>query len=238
MLTLVIVAVVLMIGSFGYMAVEHWSFLDSFYVTFTNITTVGFTEVKPLSVNGKLFTMFVILMGILTIAYATSNFINGLIYLSKNNIWVRRMTIKNIASMNKHFVVCGYGKIGRMIARHLAKRFDNKVVVIDVSDERIYKAEADGFHSVLGSVKDRAALDKAGICRAAYVFVALSNDDSNMIATALIRKMNPGARIVVKVSEDSDNLISESLVHLGADYVIDPYEAGAFRMAEIVRDYF
>lgn len=145
---------------------------------------------------------------------------------------------RNIKMLDGHFIIGGYGKIGRTIARKLSDKFGNKIVIVDINELKIDMAEADGYLTIKGDVKNKATLENAGIGKASYLLLTLDLDADNMIGIAIAKKLNRSVKVISKVSDDASKLIAESMAHLGADFVIDPYEAGACCMTEVIREYF
>ena len=111
----IILAVILMIGSLGYMTIEKWNFSDSLYMTVITITTVGFREVGSISKEGRLFTIFIIFSGMGIIAYILGMAAQTMVDFQVGAILGRRKLGRTLRSIKNHYVICGFGRIGKII---------------------------------------------------------------------------------------------------------------------------
>ncbi len=155
--------IIIAIGTLGFEMIEpDWGFLDSFYMTIISISTTGFKEVKPLSTEGRILTIFLIISGVLTIAYTGGKSAQILI---ENQIFRRRRMAKNLDLVHDHYIVCGYGLTGRKICESLN---DNKVsfVVIENDQDKIDMIIDKDYIFVNGDASNDEILLKAGIERA------------------------------------------------------------------------
>jgi voltage-gated potassium channel len=219
------------VGILGFMWIEQWNFLDSFYQTIITISTVGFTEAHDLTDNGKWFVSFYIITTLGTFAYAlgqlTNFFASGEYkrYLEKNKL-------KNkLNNMENHVIVCGYGRVGKQTTEMLLLH-NERVLVVD-NDER----HSDGFHeeSDLIFLKANATSDEslieAGIKKAKALISALPEDTDNLFVVLTARALNPNIKIISRAELDSS---VKKLKIAGANNVIMPDKLGGSQMAQLV----
>lgn len=223
---LVALVAVVVVGTIGYV-VLGFSWLDALYQTVTTVATVGFREVEPLSANGKVFTMVLILVGVGTTLYALSVLIETLIEGQLQDLLGRRRMQRTIEGLHDHIVICGWGRVGRTIAADLAEA-GRPVVVVDTSAERLATSP---HASIVGDATEDAVLREAGIDRAVALVAAVDSDAANLFVTINARAMNPGLFIVSRVRSESNE---EKLRRVGADRVVNPQSIGGARMAAFV----
>ena len=225
-LSLVFIVVVIMAGTVGYMIIEHWSFLDAVYMTVTTITTVGFSEVHPLSSTGRVFTTFLIVVGVGTILYTFNNAARIVIEGEIQVIFGRRKVEKKIRELKDHYIVCGYGRMGMVICKELkAKRA--KFVVIEKATQPSDSLDAD-LLIVRGDATKDEVLKEAGIERAKGLISVLPTDAENLYVVLSAKVLNPDLNIVARAGEEGSE---EKLVRAGADRVVSPYHIGGLRIA-------
>jgi voltage-gated potassium channel len=233
--TIILFVIILFLtGSLGYSFLEGWSFFDSLYMTIITLSTTGFQELRPLSPAGRIFTMVLIVFGISVLFYVLGN-LNVAIF--EGNLFKDRKMQKQINQLNHHYIVCGYGRMGKKIAHELNRR-GKKFIIIEIDNDAIDTSE--GFLFIHGDSTEDIKLIEAGIKRAVGVVSVLENDISNVFATLSARELNPKLKIIARAEEESSR---EKLLKAGADRVILPYEIGGFRMTQAllkptVVDYF
>ena len=217
-------ALVLVAGTIGYLGFGY-SFLDAVFQTVITVTTVGFGESKPFDSGEKVFTIVLILVGVATAAYtfgvAIDTFVEG--YLG--GTYRRRQMDRQIAAMRGHMILCGWGRVGQAIVRHLAN--DADVVVVDTAPDRL--ATVTGPY-VQGDATDEDVLRSAGIDRAGVLVTALNTDADNLYVTLTARSMAPRLFIVSRAATES---AVGKLVQAGADRVVNPQDLGGARMAAL-----
>ena len=224
-LGLTILAVVFTASSLWYALVEHFGAVEAVYQTVITISTVGFREVHTLDTSGRLFTMAVILVGVGTTLYTLTAVFEEMIENQIGRSGRRRME-RRIRQLTGHVVGCGYGRIGRTIARLVGGPMG--VLVVDVDAERAAAAERAGLVVVTGDATDDDVLQQAGLERAAILVAALPTDADNLYVVLSGRSMGPGLHIVARARSEA----SESkLLRAGADRVVNPQDIGARRMA-------
>ncbi len=215
--------VVLLGGTLGYLALG-FGVLDAVYQTVTTVTTVGYREVRPLSVAGKIFTIAVILVGVGTAAYTFSVLIETLVEGQVRDIVGRRRMERRIEAMDGHVIVCGWGRVGRAIS-HYVSGAGQEVVIVDSDPERIRTVP---HPSVLGDATDDSVLRRAGIDKAKVLVTALHTDAGNLYVTLTARSLRTDLFIVARARVAS---AEPKLVQAGADRVVNPQGIGGARMA-------
>jgi voltage-gated potassium channel len=226
-LGIALLASIIVVGSFGYVLLGFGA-LDALYQTITTITTVGFREVEPLTGAGKVFTMVLILAGVGTALYTLTVLLELLVEGHLGQAMERRRMDKRIAGLRGHVIVCGWGRVGRAIARELAAA-GKGLVVVDSDPDRI--ATITSHLYVLGDASDDAVLLRAGIERAGALVAAVSTDAGNLFITLSGRSMRPDLFIVSRAREESS---LAKLERGGADRVVNPQEIGGARIAAFV----
>ncbi len=213
-------------GTIGYMAFGY-SLLDAVFQTVITVTTVGFGEVHRFGSGEKVFTMMLILAGVGMAAYTFSVLVESFVEGYLSDTLGRRRMEKNIKSMNNHIIVCGWGRVGRAISRHLGERNRSDVVVIDISTQRLAAID---LPNVQGDATDENVLRSAGIERARVLVTALNADADNLYVTLTARSMCPDLFIVARAATSQ---AAEKLLQAGADRVVDPQDLGGARMAAL-----
>ena len=226
-IVLMILAAVIVFGTVGYSIIERWPLLDSLYMTFITLSTVGFREVYTLSPAGKMFTILLILVGVLGVAYTVRVIAQLVLEGEIKRLFGRRKMQKGLKELVNHYIVCGFGRVGRRIAQELYAR-KVSFVVVDNDLPRIEQAEKDGFLFVQGdSTVDQTLID-AGIERAKALITAVANEADGVFIALSARQLNPGLFITARAESDEGK---KKLLRAGANKVISPYKIGAIRMA-------
>ena len=228
---IVVLSVVLvMFGSIGYMIIEGWEFDDAFYMTIITLATVGYGEVHQVSDFGRLFTVMLIVSGVGFFMYVASLTVQFLVEDRIRVVLGRRKLDIQIAKLKKHYIICGYGRIGRVLARHLTERYLN-VVVIEKNSSRQEIMDEDGVLYLLGEATEEKLLLKAGIKQAKGLITVVATDADNVFLTLIAKDLNPDLFIVSRAIQ---NAAKRTLKAAGASTVISPYDLGARRMAHAI----
>ena len=220
----------ILFASAGYFLIEDYDWLESLYTTVITISTVGMDEVAPLSSAGRLWTMLVVIGGVMIGAVVLSLIVAMVVQGQIRSILGRRQLEHKIQNLSKHVIICGYGHMGRLIA-HEVNTADRQVVVIDNDGERTTAAERAGLLYVFGDAQDEAVLVTAGIQHAAVLVAALATDASNVFLTLTARQANRDLTIIARAQEQATQ---DKLLIAGATRVVCPQILGATRMADIV----
>jgi voltage-gated potassium channel len=217
---------VLVAGTVGYV-LFGFGLLDALYQTVSTVTTLGFNPPHPLGSGSKVFTIILILVGVGTALYTFSAVLEVLIEGHMQDLVRRRRMDRNIARMDGHVIVCGWGRVGREVGRFLANA-DRDVVVVDRDPERLREVP---YASVQGDVTDDETLHKAGINRAAALVAALDTDADNLYVTVAAKSLQPDLQVIARARSESSE---PKLVRAGADRVVNPQQLGGDRMASFV----
>ncbi|NOX24882.1 MAG: potassium channel protein [Deltaproteobacteria bacterium] len=218
-------------GVLGYMALEHLSFLDALYMTVITITTVGYREVAPLDPAGKIFTIVLIIVGVGFVLYVFGKFTETIVEGGLRKALGRINMDKKLANITAHYIVCGYGRIGKIICDSF-RGAGRSFVVIDNNPERLAQIVHDGILFVEGEAADDENLVKAGVERAQGLVSVVSSDADNVYITLSARELNPKLLILSRASGHKG--ADTKLRRAGADKVISPYDIGARQMANMI----
>ncbi|MEW6676044.1 MAG: potassium channel protein [Nitrospirota bacterium] len=232
LLALILLAVVFVSGIFGYMLIEGWGLLDSFYMTVITIASVGYMEVNPLSPQGRIFTIFLIIFGMGILLFGISTFTAFLVEGELSEMLRRRKMEKRISELKGHYIVCGIGGIGRHIIDELYKT-GRPFVAIDRDEEICRELGEEGMLLIKGDATSSTVLKAANAEHAKGVFCSLPTDAENLLLILTAKGINPGLKIVAKAEEDESE---DKMRTAGADGVVLPEFIGGLRMAsEMIR---
>lgn len=220
---------ILLIGVLGYRFISDYSWLEAFYMTIITVTTVGFSEVRPLSAEAKIFTVILIILSVFIFAFALSVITEYI--LSRNSLQLlKKKKVKNqIENLKDHVIVCGFGRNGMQAAERLTA-YKKPFVVIERDREIIEKYE-DELLFVEGDANEDEVLQEAGLERAQYLIAALPDDAANLFVVLSARQMNANLFIISRAS-----LVTSQgkLLLAGANKVIMPDKIGGDHMASLV----
>ncbi|GAC1395750.1 MAG: potassium channel protein [Vulcanimicrobiaceae bacterium] len=223
-----LLVIVVLSSTVAYVRIEGWSWFDAFYMTIATMTTVG-GEPQPLTSGGRRLTLAVIVLGVASTSYTFLAFAS---YLLEGQLGLevgRRRLRKRVNSLKDHFILCGFGRVGREIAREfIAERVP--FVVIDVNQSSLADATRDGFIVVSGNATSPEVLREAGIARARGLITATDKDEDNVYVTLSARVLRPDVFIVARANREES---ADNLKFAGADRIISPYYIGGKRMASL-----
>ncbi|MGD8962031.1 MAG: potassium channel protein [Desulfobacterales bacterium] len=218
---------ILAAGTFGYMAIEGWPFIDAIYMTVITISTVGFKEVNQVGEGGRIFTIILVFCGVGFSLYVAAAVVQFMVEGRIRIIMGRRRLDKKIDRLKNHYIVCGYGRIGRVLCRHLRKA-DIDVAVIEKSIERVAMMDEDDVLYIADDATDENNLLKAGIKRARGLVAVLATDTDNVFLVLTARQLSPELFIMARASQRNAII---KLRAAGANMVESPYVMGAMSMA-------
>jgi voltage-gated potassium channel len=216
-------------GVAGYHLIEGWGFFDALYMTVTTLTTVGFREVRPLGVGGRIFTIALVLFGVVTLFTSVGIIAHVASTGELGEPMRRRRMQKRIDAMRNHYVICAYGRVGRAAAEEF--RHQDEAYVIVEQQENLERLMADdGAPYLVADPTEEAVLLRAGIERAKGLVCAVDSDAVNVYITLTARSLNPKLSIV---SRSSASESVDQLQRAGADRVVSPYVLSGKRMASL-----
>ena len=219
----------LTIGSAGFYFIggEKWSLIDSLYMTVITLSTVGYGEVHKLDDLAKVWSILLIIFGVTGIG-ALLRTINEEFIQSKL-FWNKKM-IKNISKLKNHYIICGYGRMGAVIARELDDK-NQKFLIIENNEQKVEIIRSKGMLCINGDATSDEILQNAQIDKAAGVAVVLDTDQENLFVTMTIKTTNPDIFLLSRCAKEYNE---SKLLRAGANKVINPYKAGGHRMAEML----
>lgn len=221
-----IAALFFILGTAGYMIIEGWGILDAAYMTAITLSTVGFSEIHDMSEGGRLFTIFLIFTGVGYFLYLGGIFISSVVDGEIKNMLGRQRLDSKIKKLKDHYIVCGYGRIGRVLCKFVAE--DTKdIVVVEQSEEKKDILEKDKLHYIIGDAGNEEVLEKAGIKRAKALVAALSADTENVFLVLTARQLNPDIYIMARAAS---TMVRKKLYVAGANQVESPYDVGGVSM--------
>lgn len=214
-------------GTLWYKLVEGWSWSDAAYMTIITLATVGYGETNPLGDRGRLFTISLILMGLVAIAYIVNRFTEALIQgYFQQGIRLRQQR-RLIDTLDNHYILCGFGRTGRQIALEF-KAEGIPFVTIDSQADQVEAARELGFVVVQGDATLDSTLLAVGIEKAICLVTALPSDAENLYTILSAKTLNPEIRAIARASSEE---ALQKLQRAGADAVVSPYITGGKRMA-------
>ncbi len=218
---------VLLIGTLWYSLVEGWSWEDAAYMTVITLATVGYSETHPLGSRGRLFTIALILLGVMNIGYIVNRFTEAIIQgYFQEGIRLQQQR-RLMESLTEHYIICGFSRTGRQIAKEFRAE-DVPFVVIDADMESVQRAQAEGYTAYQGDATLDDTLLKVGVERAICIVAALPSDAENLYIVLSAKTLNTGIRAIARASTEE---ALQKLQRGGADEVISPYITGGKRMA-------
>ncbi|MBI2804102.1 MAG: potassium channel protein [Planctomycetes bacterium] len=218
-------------GTLGYHVIEEdFTLFDSLYMTVITLSTIGYGEVHPLSDRGRLFTIFLILGGVFGFAYCASEMIRSVVSGEIAGILGRQKMERALAHLHGHIIICGYGRMGRLVCKEFS-RWHREFVVIDRNANDLSDFQLPFGIALVGDATSDEMLKQAGIDRAHSLVTVMASDADNLFTTMSARLLNAKLVIVARV-EDSHS--EQKLLRAGANRVISPYVIGGTRVAHAV----
>ncbi|MBT3355683.1 MAG: potassium channel protein [Candidatus Scalindua sp.] len=227
-ISLILFIIVLLSGTAGYYFIEGWEVFDSLYMTVITLSTVGFHEVEPLSRTGKAFTIGLIFFSLGVVAFAVNYGLKAIFEGEIQDVFGRRKLKKALDSLENHYIVCGYGRMGKVICKELKHKGIQTVIVekerqeLDVDDDAII---------VYGDATRDDLLKSVGIEKAKGLISVLDSDAQNLYVVLSARGLNKSLFIVARANEEGADY---KLTRAGADKVVSPYHIGGIRIAHTI----
>lgn len=219
---------IIFIGTTGYVLIEHWNILDALYMTVITLTTVGYGEVHDVSKMGRIFTIFLVFFGFGFIIYVAGAVVQFMVEGRIRAILGRKILDRKINRLKNHYIVCGYGRIGRVLCKRLIiEPID--LVVVESNEDLVPVMEEDNVLYVFGDAADETNLLKAGIKRAKGLVAVLATDADNVFLVLTARQISPDLNIIARAGHEKSKA---KLLAAGANTVESPYDKGAISMAQ------
>jgi len=226
-LPVLVLTLAIVYGTVGYWLVEGKNLLDAFYETMLTLSTLGVGPGPPPGPGGKIFTVSLILFGVVAL-FTAIGVGTEVVASGELGRWLRmNQASRSIGHLSGHYVICAYGRVGRAVAEELGRRGYTAVVIESKPELEPLLAEH-GVRYIPGDPADETVLRQAGIERARGLICAVDSDAANVFITLTARALNPGLRIVARASERAS---VDKLVRAGADEVVSPYGLTGRRMA-------
>ena len=214
-------------GTAGFHYIEHWSWFDSLYMVVITLSTIGYSEVHPLSPAGRAFNVVLITAGVALVFLMIGALTQALLEFELGRFFGRRKMDREIASLKDHFIICGAGRVGTSVAHELAQK-PCPFVILE-SDEKALAGLDPKWLTQTGDAASEKGLRDAGIDRARGLVAATTTDATNIYIVLTARSMNPRLKIITRASESA---AEKHLKTAGADVVISPYAAAGHRIAQ------
>jgi voltage-gated potassium channel len=214
-------------GVVGYRVLEGWSLLDALYMTVITLATVGFHEVQPLDAKGQVFTISLILAGVMSLFVGLGVVTELVVSGQLARVLRRKRMDRRIGRLDQHTVICAYGRVGRAVTEELARQ-ELPFVVVERQEALIQTLEERGMPYIAGDPTAEEVLERAGIQRARALVCAVDSDAANVYITLTARALNAHLVIAARASNPTS---VDTLVRAGADQVVSPYLLSGRRMA-------
>ncbi|HET7184204.1 MAG TPA: potassium channel protein [Terriglobales bacterium] len=220
-------AVLFGLGTAGFHVMEGWTWFDSFYMVLITVTTIGYSEVHPLSHSGEVFNVFIIIIGVGLVFLLIGVVAQALLEFELTQFFGRRRMEREIDRLSGHFIICGAGRVGRSTARELARK-PAPFVIIENADTKMERLPPEWL-VIRGDATQEATLRQAQIERARGLVAATTTDATNIYIVLTARGLNPELKIIARASEED---AEKHLKTAGADSVISPYHFAGHRIAQ------
>jgi len=226
-----LIAFIIVGGTSGYIIIEGFGIVDALYMTIITISTVGFAEVVPLTVYGKLFTSFLIITSFGTFAYAITSLTRYLIGGEYKHYMKEYRVMKETRKLNNHIIICGFGRVGMQVAADLNDS-GSDFVILEKDEEVIeHWSSHEEYLFVKGDSTDDDALERARVDTAKAIITCMPKDADNIYVVLAAREKNPEILIVSRASQSS--AVSKLRI-AGANNVIMPDSIGGSHMASLI----
>ncbi len=229
--TLIVIILICLVGVIGYWLIEGYNFHDAFFMTIITISTVGFQEIRPLSVEGRYFTTFLIIVSFGTFAYSATLISTYILDGVFRKHLIKLNKIKKIKEMENHIIICGYGRNGKQIIHEL-NQGENQYVLIENDPDVLEELTLDSNITFIeGDATEDQVLINAGIKKAKALITTLPDDAENVFVVLTAREMNNEMLIISRASKDTSD---KKLRRAGANNVVMPDKVGGSHMVSLV----
>lgn len=224
---LVLLVLIIGLGTFGYMLIEDWEVLDALYMTVITLATVGFREVHQLTPLGQVFTVLLIIFGVGGVIYTIGTLAQLLIEGELQELLGRRKMEKQLQKIRDHYIICGYGRVGKQVCREFRQR-RVPFVVVEKDPALLEELTCEGVIYLQGDSTEDHTLIEAGIERAKGLVLTIASEADNVFVTLTARHLNPELFITARADSPS---AEKKIYRAGANKVVSPYIIGGNRMA-------
>jgi voltage-gated potassium channel len=230
LLTLCVPVALVVLGTAGYRLIEGWPLRDALYMTVITVTTVGFSEVHPLTTSGRAFTMLLAMGGVFTLFYAATAVIQAVVSGEVEGVMARKRMQRALAELRDHIIVCGYGRMGRLVC-HEFSAMKMPFVLVDRQAALLEGFDMPHGIAVVGDATTDELLKRVGVERARTLVTLAASDADNLFITMSARLLSERLYIVARAEEEDAEL---KLRRAGASRVVSPYRIGGQRVAQAV----
>ena len=224
---ILLVLMLVTVGTLGYMMIEGWDFLTSLYSVVTILSTVGFTRLQSLTPAGTIFTIVLIVFGLITIYYIVRVLGEYILENKLEETLKYKKMEKILRNLSGHHIVCGFGRVGQQVVQEFIHDKAD-FVVIESNPKLIEACDRVGYACISGDATDEETLKKAGIANAKGLIVCLGTDSDTVMTVVTARSMNKDLFIVARANGETT---ASKLLKIGANRVVSPHHIGGFRMA-------
>lgn len=232
-ISVTLLLLIIVIGTSGFHLIENADILSSLYWTIATVTTIGYGDIVPHTVGGRIFSIIIMVSGVSIALYTfTAAMAFSMEGELKTILGMSKMQ-EEIDRLNGHVIVCGYGKVGKNIVSNLTKE-KIPFVVIEKETGAVDLLTRNNILHITGDATYQETLELAGISRGKVLISCLSNDADNLYVIIEAKEMNPAIRLILRASRPES---VKRFMRLGADKVILPEEAGANQMAVAAKEY-
>lgn len=218
----------MLFGTLGFHFIEGWSYFDSFYMVLTTFTTIGYQELHPLSRIGRCFNIFLIVSGVSLLFVMIGVMTQVVLESELLQFFGRRKMEHEISHLKNHYIICGAGRVGRSVARELARE-PVPFVIIDGNETKLAKFASENWLTIVGDATQESVLRQAHIETAQGLVAATTTDATNTYIVLTARSLNQKLRIIARASEDD---AEKHMLTAGADSVFSPYHFAGHRIAQ------
>ncbi|MBI9102895.1 MAG: potassium channel protein [Spirochaetales bacterium] len=229
LIALFLIVFLILGGTLGFYLIEDWSLIDSLYMTFVTVSTVGFGEIHPLSPAGKQFMMLFIMVSLLTIGFTLTTLISFIFEGQFLHTVKERRMKRFLSSVKDHHIICGFGNVGKETAAEFTRK-SVRFIVIEKELEDSDLSRFPDINFIHGDATEEEVLQEARIDRAKCLISCLPEDQQNVYVVLTARQLNPSLHIV---SKSSDAGASKKIMAAGADRVISPKLIAGRRLASL-----
>jgi voltage-gated potassium channel len=222
------IAATLVIGTVGFIVIERFPPFDAFYMTLITMTTVGYSEIHPLTHAGRVFNSFLIFFGVTILFISVGAMAQTIVEMELGDVIGKRRNKRMIDNLKDHYIICGYGRVGRGAAVEL-QRAGVPFVVVDIRPERVEMAMHSGILAVAADSTRDETLRRVGIEHARGLVTALATDADNLFVLLSAKDLNPRIYVATRAAEEG---VEEKMRRAGADAVFTPYSMTGHRLAQ------